>query len=262
MKIKFIVIVFIFATLMWSFNEPITKHINVQQYSVPSVEMILVEGGTFKLGCDDDGGDNDCFSWEQPSHQVVLSSFYISKYEVTQGFYKQIMNDKNPSFFKGDSLPVESLSYEEARDFIVALNNLTGKSYRFPTEAEWEFAAEGGKKTKGYIYSGSNVLKEVAWYHENSDHQTHPVGLLKPNELGIYDMTGNVEEFCYDWYSSYKNRKETNPRGPFVGTDKVIRGGSWDIDNDFGWNINYRNYISLRDKTNDTGIRLVIGTND
>jgi len=139
--------------------------------------------------------------------------FYIGKFEVTQAQWQEVMGS-NPSFFKGSNLPVEKVSWDDVQEFINKLNARTGKNYRLPTEAEWEFAAKGGNLTKGYEYSGSNNIDDVAWYKENSGEKTNPVGTKKPNELGIYDMSGNVLEWCQDWYdSSYQER--------------VLRGGSW-----------------------------------
>jgi formylglycine-generating enzyme required for sulfatase activity len=131
----------------------------------------------------------------------------------------------NSSRFKGNDLPVENISWNDVQVFIKKLNALTGKNYRLPTEAEWEFAARGGKESKGYKYSGSNNIDEVAWYRTNSDNTTHPVGTKKPNELGIYDMSGNVWEWCNDWYSDYSEASQINPTGPTSGTWRIIRGG-------------------------------------
>ena len=133
----------------------------------------------------------------------------------------------NPSHFKGDDLPVENVSWDDAQEFITKLNSLTGKAYRLPTEAEWEFAARGGVQSKGYLYAGSNDLKTVGWYWKNSGGQTHPIGTKKPNELGLYDMSGNVWEWCNDWYGDYPTEPQVNPTGLDSGTYRVHRGGSW-----------------------------------
>jgi formylglycine-generating enzyme required for sulfatase activity len=179
------------------------------------VEMIYVRGGTYTMG-----------STENSSHQVTLSDFYIGKYEVTQAQWKAVMDD-NPSHFKDDNLPVENVSWNDVQEFILELNRKTGKQYRLPTEAEWEYAARGGSQSRGYIYSGSNNVNEVAWLSENSDSKTHPVGTKQANELEIYDMSGNVFEWCQDWYATYSSDSQTNPEGPFSGSDRVNRGGSW-----------------------------------
>ena len=188
--------------------------------------MIAVLGGTFTMGCTSEQGD-DCLDWEIPSHPVAVSDFYIGKYEVTQAQWKIVMNGANPSYFKGDNLPVESVSWNDVQTFITKLNSMTGKKYRLPTEAEWEYAAREGASSKGYKYSGSNTIGNVAWHSENSSYTTHPVGTKSPNELGIYDMSGNVWECCSDWQSYYSSSAQTNPQGPASGSYHVIRGGSW-----------------------------------
>ena len=133
----------------------------------------------------------------------------------------------NPSYFVGDDRPVERVCYHDCLDFIKKLNQLTGQKFRLPTEAEWEFACRGGNNSRGYKYSGSNNLGSVAWYDGNSGDKTHPVGTKAPNELGIYDMSGNVWEWCGDWYANYTSNSQTNPKGPQSGADRVLRGGGW-----------------------------------
>ena len=133
----------------------------------------------------------------------------------------------NPSYFKGDNLPVENVSWNDCQTFIFRLNNLTGKNFRLPTEAEWEYAARGGNRSRGYKYSGSNTLSDVAWFDDNSGSKTHPVGTKSPNELGLYDMSGNVWEWCSDWYGTYSSSSQTNPTGPSSGSGRVRRGGCW-----------------------------------
>ena len=185
-------------------------------------EMVYVEGGTFTMGDTFGGGNSD----ERPTHSVTLSPFYIGKYEVTQAQWKSVMGN-NPSNFKGDNLPVENVSWNDIQEFIRKLNAKTGKKYRLPTEAEWEYAARGGRKSQGYEYSGSNDIDAVAWYYYNSNDKTHPVGQKQPNELGIYDMTGSVWEWCADWRGSYSGWSQTNPTGPSSGSSRVLRGGCW-----------------------------------
>ncbi|MCL2510484.1 MAG: formylglycine-generating enzyme family protein [Bacteroidales bacterium] len=186
-------------------------------------KMIFVAGGTFTMGCTDD----ECTERELPAHQVTLTNdYYIGKYPVTQFQWEAIMGN-NPSKFKGcDDCPVESVSWNDIQEYITKLNKMTGKNYRLPTEAEWEFAARGGNQSEGYKYSGSNDLDAVAWYVENSGNETHPVGINAPNELGIYDMTGNVLEWCHDWYAEYTEDPKTNPQGPAGGSHRILRGGS------------------------------------
>ena len=187
--------------------------------------MVYVSGGTFTMGATSEQG-SDAYNDEKPTHSVTLSSFYLCKYEVTQALWQAVM-DENPSNLKGDNLPVEQVSWDDCQTFITRLNNLTGKNFRLPTEAEWEYAARGGNRSRGYKYSGSNVLSDVAWYDDNSGDKTHPVGSKSPNELGLYDMSGNVREWCSDWYGTYSSTAQTNPTGSSSGSLRVLRGGSW-----------------------------------
>ena len=189
--------------------------------------MIAVEGGTFTMGATPEQ-DSDADSDEWPTHQVTLSNYYIGETEVTQALWKAVMGE-NPSQFEGDNLPVEQVSWYDCQEFIKKLNALTGKNFRLPTEAEWEFAARGGNKSRGYKYSGSNNIKDVAWYADNSGDKTHPVKTKQANELGIYDMSGNVWEWCQDWYGEYTSAAQTNPKGATTGSNRVCRGGSWGI---------------------------------
>ena len=184
-------------------------------------EMIFVEGGTFQMGSD--SGEPD----ERPVHAVTLSSFNIGKYEVTQAQWKTLMGSTRSYFKDCDDCPVEYVSWDDVQGFIRKLNVQTGKNYRLPTEAEWEYAAKGGKYSKGYTYSGSNDLNAVAWYADNSGSKTHIVGGKQANELGIYDMTGNVWEWCYDLYGNYNNLSQTDPYGSSTGWWRVHRGGAW-----------------------------------
>ncbi len=188
-------------------------------------KMVPVEGGTFMMGAPDDDPDAD--EWEKPAHQVTLSSYYIGETEVTQELWLAVMGN-NPSHFQGDlNRPVEGFWWQEIQEFITKLNELTGRSFRLPTEAEWEYAARGGNKSHGYKYSGSQNIDEVAWYGGNSDDETHPVAIKVPNELGLYDMSGNVSEFCQDWWGSYSSEPQTNPTGPATGEGPVSRGGQY-----------------------------------
>lgn len=189
-----------------------------------SFVMIMVEGGTFTMGATSEQG-SDVFSSEKPAHQVTLSDYYIGETEVTQALWKAVMGT-NPSHFKGDSNPVEKVRWNDCQEFIRKLNSLTGRTFRLPTEAEWEYAARGGNQSKGYKYSGSNTLSSVAWYTDNSSSKTHAVKTKSPNELGLYDMSGNVCEWCSDWYGSYSSSSQKNPTGPTSGSDRVLRGGS------------------------------------
>lgn len=186
-----------------------------------SFTMIAVRGGTFQMGGDDE------FETEKPVHQVTLSDYYIGETEVTQELWSAVMGS-NPSKFTGNmQRPVEMVSWNNCQTFISKLNELTGETFRLPTEAQWEYAARGGNKSKGYIYSGSNTIDYVAWYTSNSSSTTHPVKTKAPNELGIYDMSGNVWEWCSDWYGSYFSAAQTDPTGPTTGSNRVLRGGGW-----------------------------------
>ena len=185
-----------------------------------SFKMVFVKGGTFEMGTE--YGEED----EAPAHLVTVSDYYIGETEVTQALWKAVMGN-NPSKFKDDNLPVEQVSWDDCQTFISKLNEMTGKRFRLPTEAEWEYAARGGSKSHGYKYSGSNKIKDVAWYDSNSRKKTHDVKTKQPNELGLYDMSGNVMEWCQDWYGSYGSDSQTNPTGATSGPDRVNRGGGW-----------------------------------
>ena len=199
------------------------SNVNYKVYTVKGVsfKMIAVKGGTFQMGIDDG------YEWEKPVHQVTLSDYYIGETEVTQELWNAVMGS-NPSKFTGNmQRPVEKVTWNDCQTFISKLNQLTGKTFRLPTEAQWEYAARGGNKSKGYTYSGSNAIDDVAWYNDNSDRMTHPVKTKAPNELGIYDMSGNVFEWCSDWYGSYSSTTQTDPTGPATGFLRVTRGGCW-----------------------------------
>ncbi len=190
-----------------------------------SIDMVKVEAGTFMMGATSEM--KDPYDDEKPVHQVTLTNdYYMGKYEVTQALWQAVMGS-NPSNFKGDNLPVEEVSWNDCQEFISKLNSLTGRKFRLPTEAEWEYAARGGKKSRSYQYSGSSNISDVAWYDGNSVNKTHPVGTKQANELGIYDMTGNVWEWCSDWYGFYSSSSQTNPTGADSGSGRVCRGGSW-----------------------------------
>ena len=191
-------------------------------------KMVYVQGGTFTMGCTSEQG-GDCYGGEKPSHQVTLSDYWIGETEVTQALWEAVMGS-NPSYFKGDNRPVEKVSWDDCQEFIRKLNALTGKTFALPTEAQWEYAARGGNKSRHCKYAGSNSIGDVAWYWDNSGSSTHPVKGKQSNELGLYDMSGNVWEWCEDWYGSYSSSSQTNPTGPSSGSGRVLRGGSWDYD--------------------------------
>ena len=188
-----------------------------------SFTMKCVAGGTFTMGATSE--QQNPFDDEKPTHTVTLSDYYISETEVTQELWAAVMGS-NPSRFTGNmQRPVEQVSWEDCQTFIQKLNRLTGENFRLPTEAEWEFAARGGRNSRGYQYSGSSNLGDVAWYRDNSSSTTHPVKTKSPNELGIYDMSGNVWEWCQDWFGNYSSSSQTNPTGPSTGSYRIIRGG-------------------------------------
>lgn len=217
-------------------------------------ELVFVNGGTFQMGF------NFSNVIEKPVHSVTLSSFNIGKYEVTQGQWTAVMGS-NPSNFSGcENCPVESVSWNDVQEYIKKLNTKTGKSYRLPTEAEWEFAARGGEFSKGYSYSGSSDLRDVAWTSINMGNKTNFVGTLKANEIGIYDMTGNVWEWCSDWYGDYNNSNATNPTGPSSGQFRVHRGGSWLGNTVYGLST-ARDRAILNGRYNNGGFRLVLPAN-
>jgi formylglycine-generating enzyme required for sulfatase activity len=186
--------------------------------AAPEIEMVYVPGGSFLMGSPENetGRDSD-----EGQHRVTVQSFYIGKYEVTQSQWRAVMGS-NPSYFKGDNLPVENVSWNDAKDFCRRLSQMTGKEYRLPTEAEWEYACRA--KTTG-AYAGD--LDAMAWYSKNSDSKTHSVGQKQPNAFGLYDMHGNVWEWCEDWYGSYPGGEVVDPMGPRSGSLRVDRGGGW-----------------------------------
>ena len=214
-------------------GQPLTFTVNGVTF-----RMLPVEGGTFWMGAQstDPNGKNYvpvASDDESPVHQVTLSSYHMGETEVTQALWQAVMGS-NPSYFKGNNLPVENVSWDDCQTFIDKLNQhcagqLNGRQFRLPTETEWEYAARGGKKSKGYKFSGSNIntIGDVAWYDVNSGRTTHAVGTKTPNELGLYDMSGNVWEWCQDWYGSYGSSAQTDPAGPSTGWHRVDRGGCW-----------------------------------
>ena len=196
--------------------------VNDRTFTVKGVSFVMkaVAGGTFKMGSD----DSDAESNEKPVHSVTLSDYMIGETEVTQKLWQAVMGS-SPSYYKGTKKPVEKVSWNDCQTFIRRLNKLTGQRFRLPTEAEWEYAARGGNRSRGYKYAGSNNIGEVTWYNDNSGSGTHNVKTKAPNELGIYDMSGNVCEWCQDWYGSYNSSAQTNPTGAATGSHRVLRGG-------------------------------------
>ena len=210
-----------------------------------SIEMVRVKSGSFDMGN----------VFDEPIHRVTLTNdYYLGKYEVTQALWKTVMGN-NPSFFKEDNNPVEQVSWDDCQIFIEKLNALTGFHFRLPTEAEWEYAESGGRKSRGYRYSGSNTLGDVAWHNGNSGSKTHTVGTKQPNELGIYDMTGNVAEWCQDVHGPYASGSLKNPMGAKEGKKRVVRG------DDYSAIFNFRQPrlgVSSENKSRYCGFRLAI----
>ncbi len=192
---------------------------------VTGMVFVWVEGGCYEMGCGD--WTDSCGSDESPVHEVCVDGFWMGKYEVTQGQWQQIMGS-NPSYFKtGDNYPVETVSWNDCQNFINKLNSQSGSTFRLPTEAEWEYAARsGGREEK---YAGGNDLDGLGWYSSNSGSHTHEIGTKAANGLGIYDMSGNVYEWCQDWYAFnyYAGSPRDNPKGPSTGSYRVSRGGAW-----------------------------------
>ena len=221
-----------------------------------SFKMVPVESGTFMMGATAEQGD-DAYNDEKPAHEVTLSSFYIGQTEVTQALWQAVMGN-NPSYFPDDpNRPVEMVSWNDCQAFITQLNQMTGKQFRMPTEAEWEYAARGGNKSQGYKYSGSNDIDAVAWYEDNSDAMSHVVGTKAPNELGLYDMTGNVWEWVQDWYARYTAEAQVDPTGPETGNKRVFRGGSWYSSARYS-RVSYRDVENMTNSYNRLGLRLVL----
>ena len=191
--------------------------------------MIPVKGGTFQMGATKEQ-TGEARKDEKPVHTVTLDNFQIGETEVSQALWREVMGS-NPSTYKGNDLPVTNVTWEDCQEFIKKLNERTGKQFRLPTEAEWEFAARGGTASKGYMFSGSDEVRSVAWHNRDSNRDRHngPYAIKSkdPNELGIYDMSGNVNEWCQDWFGDYTADPHTNPQGPATGKEHVYRGGSW-----------------------------------
>ncbi len=243
-------------------KEPQTGIIDPKQKTNDPFEgqLVYVVGGMFMMGCENKK-DGFCLDNALPTHRVTLSSFSIGKYEVTQKQWREVMGTDPSNNKNCDNCPVESISWNDIQAFLQKLNALTKKNYRLPTEAEWEYAARGGggKTSRGFSYSGSNRIDEVAWYKSNSNGKTYPVGQKKANELGLFDMSGNVSEYCQDFYedSFYKNSPTKNPTGPPKGSTYVLRGGSWFNEASYCLN-SYRVSNSVGDF--NFGFRLAVGS--
>ena len=242
----------------------------VEEYTVNDIffRMVKVAGGTFQMGGTSEQGD-DAESNEKPVHSVTLSDYYIGETEVTQALWYAVMgytptpaspsggNQWASTVGLGFTYPAYSVTWNDCQTFISKLNELTGMSFRLPTEAEWELAARGGNYSQGYKYAGSNTIDDVAWYWDNSSYKTHPVGTKSPNELGLYDMSGNVWEWCQDCYGSYGSSAQTNPTGPSSDYGRVLRGGSW-VNYARDCRVSIRNYDIPSIWTSTYGLRLAL----
>lgn len=221
-----------------------------------SFNMIKVDGGIFLMGATEDLVP-DANSDEIPAHQVALSSYFIGQTEVTQALWLAVMGS-NPSDNTGNlNYPVESVTWNDCQTFISKLNELTGKNFRLPTEAEWEFAARGGNYSKGFVYAGSDNINDVAWHLNNSSGQPHAVATKAANELGLFDMTGNVCEWCQDYYDRYSSESQINPTGPSSGSNRVLRGGSFKGNVEGDYRVSFRYSYPPTQVYNGLGLRLV-----
>ena len=252
-----------------------------------SFNMVYVQGGTFQMGAQNENPnganyDSEAFSWEKPVHSVTLSDYYIGETEVTQELWEAVMGTtveqqrkKAEEYYGfecdlygvGSTYPMYYISWDECQEFIKKLNQLTGKNFSLPTEAQWEYAARGGNKSRGYKYAGSDTIGEVAWYDVNAcdgvgssspDYGTHRVGTKSANELGLYDMSGNVYEWCSDWDGDYSTSSQTNPTGPTTGSLRVLRGGCW-IDGAQYCRVAYRHHNNPDYRNDGYGFRLACG---
>ena len=216
---------------LWAAN-PVQAQDSVLVVELPEgqrLEMVWVEGGTFTMGSNRGASANHHYEANRPEHKVTVGGYYIGRVEVTQGAWRAVTGE-NPSKFTGnDSLPVEQVTWTEAQQFAVLVSQLTGHRFRLPTEAEWEYAARGGQNARRTTFAGCDRagLNEAAWFCVNSERCTHTVGLLAPNELGLYDMSGNVAEWCADWMEPYGAEEQHNPTGPRAGSSRVLRGGHY-----------------------------------
>jgi formylglycine-generating enzyme required for sulfatase activity len=241
------------AIILAAFGHPVVVAAGEADLDIP---MVLVKGGCFPMG--DTFGDGGID--EKPIHDVCVADFFLGKYEVTQGEWTRVMGSNPSQYQKGNDYPVENVSWADAREFIKKLRQETGRPWRLPTEAEWEYAARGGGKKQKYAGTSSrNDLPEYAWFEENADFQTHPVGGKKPNELGLYDMAGNVWEWVQDRYDRdyYRQSPRDNPKGDPFGVNRILKGGSAYQDAGF-LRSSYRDYVAPEAHGNCVGLRLAL----
>ena len=250
-------------TLSAQTQDPVNRVFHVNH--IP-IKLVFVKGGDLQLGCDVNR-DDSCKAREIPSHTVTLTDFYIGETEVTQAQWMAVMGrDNNPSYWKGSMLPVERVSWAECQRFVNRLNKHFAselpQGYRFalPSEAQWEYAARGGNKSEGTRYSGGNNLNSLAWFYDNSNERTHDVRVKTANELGIFDMSGNVWEWCQDWFDENyyaENHDWNNPINDQEATHYVLRGGSWNYAAPYS-RCATRNYGSLHTRYEDCGFRIAL----
>lgn len=222
--------------------------------------MIFVKGGSFTMG----SNNSLSFPDELPTHSVTLSDYYLAKVTITQKQWTAIMGENSlwsENYGKGDNYPANFISYGQAKQFIERLNEYSGMQFRMPTEAEWEYAACGGQQSQGFVYSGSNDANKVAWYRDNAGEKMHPSAMLSPNELGLFDMSGNLWEWCSDYYGNYTSESATNPTGPETGAKRVVRGGSFTYEMAFS-RCKTRNYLPETNQSVAVGLRLAISAKE
>lgn len=251
-KLLFLLLAAPFAA--WA-QQPVAKMVPIGD---TQIDLIWVEGGTFTMGATAEQPSTAPVA-EKPAHEVTLSDFWIGKYEITQEVWEAVMgSEANPSLNRsGKNLPVERIPLESIRTFLAKLSTATGRTFRLPTEAEWEYAARGGNRSRGYRYSGSDDAAAVAWNVLTSGGSTHPVGTKAPNELGIHDMSGNVWEWCSDLYGKYAADPQRDPKGAAAGSYYVVRGGSWCGEEGSCW-VSHRSYDAIESRVFINGFRIVM----
>ena len=250
--------VILIGAIFYLLVKPVIRKISPAPHEIQGLlnGFVKVDGGSFLMGGPDSLESDD----ESPQHLVYVSTFSIQNKEVSQELYELVMGN-NPSENKTwKDMPVTNVTWEDCQDFIKVLNEITGMDYRLPTEAEWEYAARGGLKSNGYRFSGANTSDEVGWHIDNSQRLLHVAGEKKPNELGLYDMSGNVFEWCSDWYAPYRTDSKTseNPKGPDYGDSHVLRGGSYRNTAYYFFTTSRTSTSSPNKRSNDLGFRLVL----
>ena len=238
--------------------------VTIEPYKGIKFDMVFVEGGSFYMGAQAENEnapnyDPEARPDESPVHKVTVDGFYIATTEVTQQLWRSVTGEVDFSAQWGNQFPAYSITFDDTKKFIARLNTATGLDFRLPTEAEWEYAARGGKNSRGLRYPGSSNINDVAWYWKNSNDEVHYVAQKQPNELGLYDMSGNVREWCSDWAEYYTSEEQTNPQGPETGLFRIVRGGSR-LNNNIVCRITYRNCYNYYETDILTGFRLVLDT--